>query len=141
MDIAFTLPGGARVEGHTGPFTIATDQPPAGTAPTPFTLFLASIGACAAYYVQAFCRQRGIPIEGIRVLQHNEPGPSGRVERIALSVELPPGFPEHYRSAVVRSAEHCTVKKHLEHPPVIAIVATPLTTGANVGRAEVAMAG
>ena len=123
MDITFTLPGGTRVEGRAGPFTIATDQPPDGTAPTPFTLFLASIGACAAYYVQAFCRQRAIPVDGIRVLQHNERGPSGRVERITLSVELPPEFPEHYRPAVLRSAEQCAVKKHLEHPPAIVIEA------------------
>lgn len=123
MDITFTLPGGARVEGQAGPFTITTDQPPAVTAPTPFTLFLASIGACAAYYVQAFCRQRGIPVDDIHVVQHNEAGPSGRIERIDLSVELPAGFPEHYRAAVIRSADQCTVKKHLEHPPVIAIEA------------------
>jgi ribosomal protein S12 methylthiotransferase accessory factor len=110
-----------------GPFTIATDQPPDATAPTPFTLFLASIGACAAYYVQAFCRQRGIPVDGIRVLQHSEAGANGLVERIDLSVELPPEFPERYRSAVIRSAEQCTVKKHLEHPPEIGIEAVVLT--------------
>ena len=121
MDMTFTLPGGARVEGHAGPFTIATDQPPDATAPTPFTLFLASIGACAAFYVQAFCRQRGIPLEGIRVHQHSDAGPTGLVEHVDLSIELPPEFPERYRSAVIRAADQCTVKKHLEHPPIIAI--------------------
>jgi putative redox protein len=146
MDMTFTFPGGARVEGQAGPYTIATDQPPGVTAPTPFTLFLASIGACAAYYVQVFCRQRGIPVDDIRVMQHNEPGPTGRIERIDLSVELPAGFPERYRAAAVRAAEQCTVKKHLEHPPAITIAPAPspagaLTTGADVGRAEVAMTG
>ena len=126
MDMTFTFPGGARVDGHAGPFTIATDQPPDATAPTPFMLFLASIGACVAFYVQAFCRQRGIPADGIRVLQHNEAGANGLVERVSLSVELPPEFPERYRSAVIRSAEQCTVKKHLEHPPDIAIEAVML---------------
>jgi ribosomal protein S12 methylthiotransferase accessory factor len=103
-----------------------TDQPPDATAPTPFMLFLASIGACVAFYVQAFCRQRDIPVEGIRVLQHNEAGADGLVARITLSIELPPEFPERYRSAVIRSAEQCTVKKHLEHPPDIAIEAVML---------------
>ena len=46
---------------------------------------------------------------------------NGFIERVALSIELPPEFPERYRSAVIRSAEQCSVKKHLEHPPHITI--------------------
>jgi putative redox protein len=126
MDMTFTLTGGARVEAQVGPFTIVTDQQPDAVGPTPFMLFLASIGACAAYYVQAFCRQRGIPVEGIRVLQRSDAGPSGLVERVHLSVELPPEFPERYHSAVLRAAEKCTVKKHLERPPSIDIGALVL---------------
>ena len=119
MEITFTLGPGARIDGYTGPFTITTDQPPDAIAPTPFVLFLASIGACAAFYVQSFCRQRGIPVDDIRVQQQSEAGPSGRVERVHLTVELPADFPERYRGAVIRAAEQCTVKKHLEHPPRI----------------------
>ena len=121
MDMTFTLPGAARVDAQFAGFTLTTDQPPNATAPTPFMLFLASIGACAAYYVQAFCRQRAIPVDGIRVLQHTQAGPTGFVERISLSIELPPEFPERYRSAVIRAADQCSVKKHLEHPPDISI--------------------
>jgi ribosomal protein S12 methylthiotransferase accessory factor len=44
---------------------------------------------------------------------------SGLVSRIDLDIQLPPDFPERYRAAVIRAAEQCTVKKHLEHPPVI----------------------
>ena len=127
MDMTFTLPGDKRVEAHVGGFTITTDQPPDASGPTPFMLFLASIGACAAYYVQAFCRQRAIPLDGIRVVQRSEAGASGLVERIALSIELPPEFPERYRSAVIRSAEQCSVKKHLERPPQIIIETVTLT--------------
>lgn len=126
--MTFILGDGARVEGHVGPFTIVTDQPPDASAPTPFTLFLASIGACAAFYVQAFCRQRNIPVDNIRVLQQSTAAANGLVEHIALSVELPPEFPERYRSAAIRSAEQCTVKKHLEHPPRITIEAVPLAS-------------
>ena len=124
MDMTFTLPGGSRVEGQVGPFTIATDQPPDASAPTPFTLFLASIGACAAYYVEAFCRQRGIATDNIRVGERTHASSTGMVDRVDLSIELPSDFPSHYRSAVIRSAEQCTVKKHLEHPPAIGIEAT-----------------
>ena len=126
MEMIFTLPGGARVDGHIGPFVVPTDQPPNATAPSPFALFLASIGACAGFYISAFCRRRGIATEGIRVVQHNDVAPSGMVERVRLAVELPPEFPDRYRDAVLKSAEQCTVKKHLEHPPTIEVGAVVL---------------
>lgn len=119
--MTFTLGPGARVDGQAGPFIISTDQPPEATAPSPFTLFLASIGACAAFYVQAFCRKRGLDTTAIRVTQHNTTGTTGLVEEIGLEVELPGDFPDRYRDAVIRAAEQCTVKKHLEHPPRIEI--------------------
>lgn len=126
MSMTFTLPGGSRVDARIGPFTVHTDQPPASSAPAPFALFLASIGACAAYFIQVFCERRGIPYEDIVVRQHNEYGESGYVERIRLAVELPPDFPPRYREAVLRAAEQCTVKKHLERPPRIVVEAPAL---------------
>ena len=124
MEMTFTFPGGARVDGQVGRFIIPTDQPPDATAPSPFTLFLASIGACAGVYVQSFCRRRGIPSERIRIVQRNQTGRDGMVERVELVVELPADFPARYRDAVIRAADQCTVKQHLEHPPVIAVSAT-----------------
>jgi ribosomal protein S12 methylthiotransferase accessory factor len=116
------FPGGARVDAHFGPFTVKTDQPAQGggeaSAPTPFATFLASIGTCAGIYVLGFCRQRGLATEGITLSQRLEVDPlTGMVAKVLLDVHLPPGFPEKYRAAVIRSAEQCAVKKHLEHPP------------------------
>ena len=124
MEMTFTFPGGAREDGQVGPHVVKTDQPPDPTAPSPFTLFLASIGACAGVYVQSFCRRRGIPMDGIRIVQRNVTGPDGMVERVELDIQLPPDFPERYREAVVRAADQCTVKQHLELPPLIAVRAT-----------------
>jgi len=42
---------------------------------------------------------------------------SGMVTKVRLDIHVPPDFPEKYRDALVRSAEQCAVKKHLEHPP------------------------
>ena len=124
MEMTFTFPGGARVDGHVGGFVIPTDQPPDATAPSPFTLFLASIGSCAGVYVQAFCHKRGIDTSDIRIVQRHEMSANGMVARVELDIELPSDFPGQYRDAVVRAAEHCTVKQHLEFPPVIALKAT-----------------
>lgn len=122
MDLLIDFPGGARVDAHFGPFTVATDQPPMGggqaSAPTPFALFLSSIGTCAGIYVLGFCRQRNLPTDGIRILERVNSNPvNGMVDRIDLEIQVPESFPERYRDSLVRSAELCAVKKHLENPP------------------------
>jgi ribosomal protein S12 methylthiotransferase accessory factor len=118
MEMVIDFPGGSRVDAHFGAFTVQTDQPPAATAPTPFATFLASLGTCAGIYVLGFCRQRGLPSEGIRLIQrvHSDRS-TGMVGKIELEIQVPSDFPEKYRDALVKSAELCAVKKHLETPP------------------------
>ena len=124
MDMLIDFPGGARVDAHFGGLTLKTDQPPQGggqgSAPTPFNTFLASVGTCAGIYVLGFCRRHGIATDGIRLLQRVDADPlTGMVGRISVEIQVPPGFPEEYRPALIRSAAQCAVKKHLEQPPVI----------------------
>ncbi len=126
MEMVITFPGGARVDAQFGPFTVPTDQPREGggqgSAATPFATFLASIGTCAGIYVLGFCRQRGISTEGIRLTQRVEPDPAtGLIGRIGIDIHVPPDFPEKYHAALVRAADQCAVKKHLEHPPAFAV--------------------
>lgn len=122
MEMIIDFPGGAKVDAHFGDFIVKTDQPPVGggegSAPTPFATFLASIGTCAGIYVLGFCKQRGLPTEGIRIIQrmHNNPL-TGMVGNIDLEIQVPPEFPEQYTGALVRSAELCAVKKHFATPP------------------------
>ena len=51
MEMVISFPGGKRVDAEFGGMVIQTDQPPQGggegSAPTPFALFLASMGTCA----------------------------------------------------------------------------------------------
>lgn len=118
MEMIIDFPGGARVDAHFGPFTVATDQPPSASAPTPFATFLAAIGTCAGIYVLGFCQQRGLPTDGIRIVQRMHTDPfSGLTQKIDLEIQTPPTFPERYLPSLVRSAELCAVKKHLENPP------------------------
>lgn len=125
-EMIIDFPGGARVDAHFGDFTVLTDQPSyaggQGSAPAPFSLFLASLGTCAGIYVLGFCRQRGLPTEGIRLVQRMESDPATRmISRIELEIQLPPSFPEKYKEAVIRSAEQCAVKKHIENPPQMSV--------------------
>ncbi len=121
MEMEIVFPGGARVDAITADgMRITTNQD--GSAPAPFGLFLASIGTCAGIYVLSFCRQRGLPTEGMRIVQRMDVNPlTHMVERVELDIQLPPDFPERYKEAVVRSAELCAVKKHLENPPAFEV--------------------
>lgn len=124
MEYTITFPGGMRVDAHFAGLHVATDQSVKGggegSAPTPFMTFLASLGTCVGYYVLHFCRSRDIPTDGIRVTQNTVVNPETKmVEQVSIDIHVPPTFPEKYHAALIRSADQCTVKKHLEHPPVI----------------------
>ena len=122
MEMMIDFPGGDRVDAHFEPYTVMTDQRrpsgEAGSAPTPFSLFLASIATCAGIYVLGFCKQRNLPTEGMRIIQRSHTNKmTGMVENIDLEIQIPAGFPEKYLPSLVRSAELCAVKKHIEKPP------------------------
>jgi putative redox protein len=118
MEILIDFPGGSRVDAHFGKFTVPTDQPPTASAPTPFDVFLSSIGTCAGIYVLGFCQQRGLPTNGIQIVQRINSNPmSGMIEQIDLEIHVPSNFPEKHFNSLIRSAELCKVKKHLEKPP------------------------
>ena len=126
MEMVIDFPGGAKVDAHFGDFTVKTDQPANGggdgSAPTPFLMFLSSIGTCAGIYVLGFCRQRGLATDGIRIIErvHNN-RMTGMVDKIDLEIQVPPAFPQKYYDALVRSADQCAVKKHLENPPQFSV--------------------
>jgi putative redox protein len=133
MEMTIDFPGGARVDAHFGPYDVETDQPPAdggqGSSPTPFAMFLASIGTCAGIYVLEFCQRRGLPTQGIRIKQQMYNSPTnGRIEKIGMEIQVPASFPEKYLKSLVHSAELCAVKKHLENPPQFEIYTKTLET-------------
>jgi putative redox protein len=125
--MAITFPGGVAVEATLEGTTIRTDQPEkyggGGTAPAPFDLFLASIGTCAGFYALRFCQERQIPADGLGLSMTWERSPETKlIARIRIAMTLPSGFPEKYRTAIVRAADQCAVKKHLAEAPAIEVV-------------------
>jgi putative redox protein len=128
MEMVIDFPGGKRVDAHFEGLTVKTDQPPqaggTGSAATPFDTFLASIGTCAGIYILGFCSNRNIPTDDIKLIQRMEVDPaSGMLTQISLEIQLPSDFPEKYKDAVIRAADQCKVKKHMEHPPKFQISA------------------
>lgn len=128
MPMEVRFPGGVAVEAIHAGMTIRTDQPVAaggaGSAPSPFDLFLVSLSTCAGFYALRFCQERGLPTEGLGVTMDWERSPETKLlAKIRISVKLPEGFPEKYRSAILRATDQCAVKKHLVSPPAIEVEA------------------
>jgi ribosomal protein S12 methylthiotransferase accessory factor len=129
MEMTVTFPGGKRVDARVGDFTIRTDQPASaggqGSAPEPFTLFQASLATCAGIYVLGYCQARGIPIDGVRLVQRSEKdAKTGLLTTVELEIGLPPGFPEEHRAPIARAAAACKVKKTLAAPPEVRVSVT-----------------
>jgi putative redox protein len=125
MEITFD--GGKVITAHLNGHDIKTDQPLMGggtnLAPSPFDLFLASIGTCAGIYVKSFCDQRGVSSENIKIIQTMEYDRStGLPTDIKLDIQLPVDFPEKYKDAVINVAELCKVKKTIANPPKFEVV-------------------
>jgi ribosomal protein S12 methylthiotransferase accessory factor len=135
MEITITFPGGLRVDAAAGDLVVRTDQSVAnggeGSAPEPFTLFLASIGTCAGVYALSYCRHHGLPTEGLAVTQRVHRDAMGkRVEHIEIEIRAPAGFPERHLAALARSADLCAVKKAILSPPEFTVRAVAAETDA-----------
>lgn len=129
MEITFD--GGKVVTAHSHGHTIKTDQPVhsggQNSAPSPYELFLASIGTCTGIYVKSFCDNRNIPADNIRIIQSAEfDVETGLPVNIKLDIKLPSDFPDKYKEAVISVAELCKVKKTLASPPVFEIITSTL---------------
>lgn len=128
MEMEVTFAGGKKVNSTYKGFMVATDQPREeggeGSAPEPYDLFLASIGTCAGVYVVYFCDERGLDTTGIRMslsFERNEA--KHLVEAVRIHIDLPPGFPEKYKKAIVKTAGLCTVKRNILDPPEFIVTA------------------
>lgn len=127
MEITFD--GGKIITAHHKGFSITTDQPSNnggnGTAPSPFDLYLASIGTCAAVYVKSFCDNRQLNTDGIKVTQKTIfSDETGLPVKLTIDIQLPPDFPEKYRQSLINVAELCKVKKSIANPPVFEVISS-----------------
>ena len=129
MDIRIGFSGGKRVDAHFDGRVVQTDQSPEGggdgSAPEPFQLFLASLATCAGIYVLGFGQARGIPTDGIEMVQHHDfDMEAGRLAGVRIEITVPDNFPPKYVPALERVAAKCAVKRVMENPPQFQITAT-----------------
>jgi ribosomal protein S12 methylthiotransferase accessory factor len=126
MKMDITFPGKKKVDAYYKGFTIHTDQPLTeggdGEASEPFSLFLASIGTCTGIYILSFLQERNLPTHGLNIsLEFTKNHASKLIEKIMITIQTPPAFPKQYENALIKVANLCTVKRHLDNPPNIEI--------------------
>ena len=124
-----TFPGGVAVNTEYKGFITATDQPEenggTNSAPSPFDLFLTSLGACAGFFALRFCQQREIDTTGMRLTLDTTRNPeSKRLESISMMIHLPDSFPDKYKKSIIRATDQCAVKKVIVDPPEITVETT-----------------
>jgi putative redox protein len=126
MEITFD--GGKIVTAHlSSGHVIKTDQPVNGggenSAPSPFDLFLASIGTCAGIYIKSFCDNRKVSSENIKLIQTADYNhETGLPKNIKIEIQLPADFPEKYKEAIINVADLCKVKKTIANPPEFEVI-------------------
>lgn len=124
MSMVVTLHENKRVSVQLADHTIHTDQKKQdggrGEFPAPFEYFLASMATCAGIYIQGFCESRSLDYSNIKIHQKViYDTVRQRIGKVRQEIHVPEGFPEKYRSALVKAAELCAVKKFIENPPDI----------------------
>jgi ribosomal protein S12 methylthiotransferase accessory factor len=122
VEFEVTLEGGKRVATRIGDHLIMTDQPAKqggdNSAPAPYDLFIASIGTCAGFYVQAYCESKGIDSSGIRITLSLKRDPKTKqIGGFVTRILVPPGFPEKLHPVLQKVAAQCAVKKTIMNNP------------------------
>ncbi len=126
MEITFD--GNKKINASYNGFVMKTDQPHSaggdGSAPSPFDLFLASLGTCAGIFAVGFLQSRKLSTEGFKInMSFDWDQASHLIKKVNMRITLPKDFPPQYTGALIKSAELCTVKRHLANPPEFAITA------------------
>ena len=120
--IVHEIVASGKVDADFGDFTIRTDHPPsnqrADRAPEPFALFLASLGTCVASFVAEQLTSKGLPSEGVRIIQRQAfEEPDHTIPTFRFEIEVPAGIVEETWTELIEAAEECTVKRVMEAAP------------------------
>jgi len=125
MEITFGE--GKVVSAHYHGHIIKTDQPSDNggdaSAPSPFDLYMASIGTCAGIYVKSYCDNRNISTDKIKIFQNVEYSKETNLPvDITIEIKLPDDFSQKLRDSLLHVAGLCLVKKSIANPPVFNII-------------------
>ncbi|TVU78106.1 hypothetical protein FQP81_01350 [Pseudoalteromonas distincta] len=126
MEISVSMLEGQKQSAKFGDLEVISDQSvnAGGNAehPEPFDYFLVSMVLCAGFYARKFCEQRDISTQGMTLTQNNENVDDNGKKLFSIKINLPDGFPDKYKKALIAAVNTCTVKKVIQAVPEFSVV-------------------
>lgn len=118
MEILVSHMGGMRFKAEARGNIVITgeneEDPDGPRGMWPGELFAASLGMCIAGYVASFCKNHGLPHEGITVeLSREQARKPSRVKHMDVKVKLPVVPSAREQKAIVRAADLCYVTQSI----------------------------
>jgi len=146
-----TRAGKFQQEIAIGPHRLLADEPTSAggedSAPSPYDLLTAALGACTAMTVRFYADQKKLPLERVRVnLRHDKIHASdcsecetreGRIDRIERVIELEGPLDDAMRAKLLEIANKCPVHRTL-HSEVFIPTRLAEADGASHGEVPVA---
>ena len=105
-----------KIEVDMDPFMVIADGGDR-TEPSPGALFIAGVLACTASTARGYCLRNKLPSPTGMEVKVNVDEETRLVDIVAMSVLVPPDFPEDRLDALHKAAGACTVKKWWQHLP------------------------
>ncbi|WP_282114045.1 OsmC family protein [Pseudoalteromonas arctica] len=126
MEISVSMLESQKQSAKFGDLEVISDQSvnAGGNAeyPEPFDYFLVSMVLCAGFYARKFCEQRDISTQGMTLTQNNENVDDNGKKLFSIEINLPEGFPDKYKKALIAAVNTCTVKKVIQAVPEFSVV-------------------
>lgn len=99
-----------------GKHTFFVDEPQSlegtDTAPNPYEMLLASIGACKAITVRMYADRKGWPLESVQLdLEHSRPNGPLKPEHIDISLSFKGDLDDTQRARLKEIANKCPVQR------------------------------
>lgn len=125
MEMEIGFPGGEKVETGFKGTTIAVGSDNENEPGLePLDLFFVSLGLCAGKYVMEFCRTRDLAYGETKITLSTQWDEDKKMHtEVRIHIQLPRGFPEKYKRAVIKAVNLCSVKKHIFTPPTFEVEA------------------
>ena len=117
-----TFPGNKKIDVAFNNFIIKTDQAKESggdeSAPEPYDIFIASLGACAGIYAKSFCDVRKLSTNDMDIFVDVLFKEGQKLmELITITLHVNQDFPEKYIKPIIKSMNGCAVKNQL-HPDI-----------------------
>jgi putative redox protein len=124
MEVIINHLGDVQFEVKARNHTVYCDQPTGAggfdEGMTPPEFFLASLGACAAYYAAQYAKGHSLTAPGLRVRVTAEKAKApARLDNFRIFVEYPGPLDDRHREGLTRAVHACLIHNTLLVPPKI----------------------